>query len=104
MPDANYWATPSSRRVKLLGVSLELLTDLFRLDGRVCLRITGLPKDARIVRVSDQLWADRDLLAFQVESAEFPEVQPGHHIPDIKLNVEELWRAPLVLSEQGQVL
>ncbi len=79
-----------SRRVRLLLVSPETLTGLFRQDGTVALRIEGMPTDAQIVGVSDQVAFDRNLFAFKVESAEFSEVLPGHATPELLLTVTEI--------------
>jgi len=82
------------RRLKILRVSAEALADLLRLDGSKRIRISGLPADARIVRVSDLIFFERGFFAFQVESAEFPEVVTGEMLPWLNLNVEEWFDDP----------
>lgn len=73
---------------KILRVSNELLVEMFRLDQRgddTRYWIEGMPADASIVGVSDQIYFDRNAIAFKVESAEFPEVRAGEAIPELNL-------------------
>ena len=75
------------KRRMLLHISPEILVDLLSLDGTRLIEIKGMPKDARIINVSDQMGFDRDQISFMIESSEFPAIQKGCHIPEMKLDV-----------------
>ncbi len=77
---------------RILYVSTELLVEMFRRDdrlGRPC-RFEGMPADARIVNVSDQVRLHWAQIAFLIESAEFPETPAGNQIPELRLVCHEV--------------
>ena len=82
---------PPLKRMKLLKVSAEMLVELFRLDCMTALhrlgrlpRLHGMPADAKIVNA---FWCfDTGCVAFQVVSAEFPEVPECHCLPTLELS------------------
>ena len=78
-------STPKRR--KILHVSPEILVSLLSLDGTRLIEITGMPKDARIINVTDQCRFDKDQISFMVESQEFPDILEGCTIPEIRLEV-----------------
>ena len=73
-------------RVRLLRCTNELLAHMFSLDWSKLIKIEGLPADARIVGVSDQLFFNSNEVAFKVESEEFAFVESGNAIPELHLN------------------
>lgn len=80
------------KRLKILIVTPESLADLLRLDETRRIRIDGMPADARIVKVSDEI--DRNRFAFLVESTTFPEIEEGQPIPRMELTVREWFDGP----------
>lgn len=58
------------------------------------IKIEGMPADAKIVGVSDQLRFDRDQLAFKIESESFPEVPVDGSIPELELQCSEVYDTP----------
>ncbi len=84
---AHWEPEPTPRRLKLLRISPEILICVFDTD-RESFRITGMPRDAKILSVSDQLGLASNEIVFMVESKEFPEVLAGGIIPELILTVE----------------
>lgn len=83
------------RRYKILNITPDLLVALLSIDNRRRQYvIEGMPADARIVNVSDQVGFDRDLISFRVESATFPDVPVGERIPLLELSVRAMQRTP----------
>jgi hypothetical protein len=83
-----------SRRLIILRVSTEALAALFSLDGSRKIRLEGMPADAKIVGVSGDAGFYSDIIAFKVESQEFPEIEPFAAIPYMELKVREEYDAP----------
>lgn len=74
-----------SRRV--VYISAEVLLALLSMDGTKTYRIDGMPKDARIVGVSDQVRFLQNEIAVKIESPEFDDWFEGVAIPELKLTV-----------------
>lgn len=80
------------RRLKLVKISNDLLTDLLRLGGQSAIKIDGLPKDARLVRVGAELFFDQDVTGIIFESEDFQKLGPADTIPVLNLQVTEIYR------------
>lgn len=77
---------PNTQRLKILRVSLSLLCDMLQQrEHQVFFR--GMPADAKIVGVSDQLYFLHDELALKIWSGTFPIVGNLATIPELVLTV-----------------
>ncbi len=87
---AHWEPEPSWQRMMLLRVSPEVLVHLLGMDGSKRFRILGLPLDAKIINVSDQIRFERGEIVFMVQSDEFPKTLAGNVIPELTLTVEHI--------------
>jgi hypothetical protein len=85
-----------SNRLKILYVSSNLLLALFRQNDGRQLYFEGMPEDARLVGVSDQIRFDKDQIALKIWSATFPEVMDGNQLSELKVVCSN---KPVVRSE-----
>lgn len=76
------------RRLKILNVSSELFRCLLIQDGTVALRVNGIPSDVEIRDAQYDMI--RDLYAFKLESASFPEAKPGSCLESLEPTLEEV--------------
>lgn len=77
-----------SRR-KIFVAHADLLPQLVTPDGER-LRIKGWPADARMIGVTPHVSFSENLMAFKVESQEFPDVRPGDNYPVCRLSAEDI--------------
>ena len=78
-----------SRRVKILNISRELFLDLFRRDDGRQLYFEGMPADASLIGISDQVRFDRGDVSLMIQSETFPEVAPMSIFPELVITVRE---------------
>lgn len=76
------------RNLALLKVSYDALITLLSLSGSRLVKITGLPGDARILRVDPDDGGDS--LTLVLEHHTFPQVEDGDMIGEIFLNVQAM--------------
>jgi len=75
-------------RYKYATVSLDVLTELLKQDGTT--KITGMPKDAKIVAISiHQVFYNNSVL-LRVWSSEFPIQKDGTEGASLEFKVEKL--------------
>lgn len=75
-------------RVKIVKLSCEAMMSLLRPDPAVLTRISGLPKDAKVLHCGASLWDNCVLL--RVESSEWPPVPEGGQAEVIELTAHNL--------------
>ncbi len=73
-----------------MHVSPEVLVALLSLNGTTRVKVTGMPADAEITGISDQVKFDCNLISFRVESSEFPEVPVGYAVEELRLEMSEV--------------